>query len=767
MKNTLLIFSALLLLFSCTENTNSIHVKDIATLNKAIEHAAPGDEIVLANGVWKDAQINFFGMGTKEKPITLRAETSGSVFIEGQSYLQLGGEHLIVDGLYFRNGYTPISGVIRYMIGEDNPANNCRVTNTVIEDFTQPNRLATDQWIEFFGKNNQLDHCYISGKSNDGETLRVYLSGNEHINNHHQIVFNYFGPRPRKGGPRAETMRIGASETSFAPCFTNVSNNYFEACNGEVEIISNKTNSNSFNNNIFYKCEGSLVLRHGDYATIDGNIFIGDDDSEFYGGIRVVNSGNLITNNYFYKITGEEFRTPLAVMNGIFNAGLNRYKQVTDGVIAYNTWVDCKSPIQIGVGQNVASAGVLPASEIRDLPPIRTTIANNLIYNTRADEKPLINHSSMDGILFKNNLINNNGKVYAEYDVLQNTSIKMKQLNDWLYAPDDSQNTVLNEVYIGYDFGKINKDLFGASRTEKNSVGAINNLADAEKFKIDKKIYGPDWFNPEKVATEPKIFTASATEGDLANKILEAADGDIIELTDALYTLNTSLQITKNITLRSKNKAQLFFTGATDSIVFRMNPKGTIHLENLILKGVKGTTAFVPLKERMGMAYNVFIENCTIEDFEVVLKATKGSFSDSINFKTTIIKNCVNGIVLAADDKGDYNAEFVTFDQCEFENVQSNVINFFRDGYDESTIGGYLTVANSSFTNCGKAEKSDILIQTRGIINVKLNNNTFKNNPIENVAILWGEKNNHHNGNTVTNSGIIKVEQQQKLKILY
>ena len=64
----------------------------------------------------------------------------------------------------------------------------------------------------------------------------------------------------------------------------NVSNNYFEACNGEVEIISDKTNYNSFTHNVFYKCEGSLVLRHSNYATVDGNIFIGGDDSDFYGG---------------------------------------------------------------------------------------------------------------------------------------------------------------------------------------------------------------------------------------------------------------------------------------------------------------------------------------------------------------------------------------------------------------------------------------------------------------------------------------------------
>ena len=491
MKTNLFIAITVLFLVSCNSKLNQgqIFVEDVNALKLAIKEAKAGNEIVLKNGVWKDAQINFFGKGTKENPITLRAETPGKVFLEGQSFLHLGGNYLVVDGLYFRNGYSPTS-VIKFMINKDSIANNTRVTNTVIEDFNKPNRALNDRWIEFYGKHNKLDHCYISGKSNDGETLRVFFTGNEHINNHHQIVHNYFGPRPRKGGPRAETIRVGDSKTRLAPGFVNVSNNYFDACNGEVEIISDKTNFNSFTNNIFYKCEGSLVLRHSNYANVDANIFIGGDDSDFYGGIRAVNTGHWITNNYFYKIKGGQFRSPLAIMNGIPMTPLNRYKQVTDVVVAYNTWVDCKSPWQIGVGQNKESANVLPKYEIRSAPPIRTIIANNLIYNTQVDKKPVVNHDDMTGINFKNNVIDNNGIAYSEFDVIQNKKIKMKQLNEWLFAPLDSDNKNLNDIFNGYEFEKITHDLFGVSRENNTKIGAITQLTAAEKFKIDKKNNG-------------------------------------------------------------------------------------------------------------------------------------------------------------------------------------------------------------------------------------------------------------------------------------
>ena len=130
----------------------------------------------------------------------------------------------------------------------------------------------------------------------------------------------------------------------MTPSYVNVSNNLFEKCNGEVEIISSKSNFNQFKKNIFFECEGSLVLRHGNYANVESNIFIGNDNSKFIGGIRIINTGHWVTNNYFYKIKGNEFRSALAIMNGIPKSPLNRYNQVTDVVIAYNSFIDCKSP---------------------------------------------------------------------------------------------------------------------------------------------------------------------------------------------------------------------------------------------------------------------------------------------------------------------------------------------------------------------------------------------------------------------------------------
>ncbi len=746
---------------------SDITVSNETELKAAIEEAQAGTTIVMTDGVWQDIEIKFSGEGTDDRPITLRAETPGKVFLEGQSSLHLGGTYLVVEGLYFRNGYSPQGGVIRYQIGDDQTAFNSRVSNCVIEGFTRPNRWERDTWIGFYGQHNQLDHCYLAGKSNGGATLMVYLKGRQHFNNHHQIVNNYFGPRPRKGGPSAETMRLGGSETSMNPGYTNVSNNYFEACNGEVEIISDKSNFNSFTNNIFYKSEGSLVMRHSDFTRVSGNMFIGDEDSDFYGGIRVINSGHWITNNYFYRIRGQEFRSPLAIMNGIPKSSLNRYKQVADAVVAYNTWVDCRSPIQIGVGQNKASADVLPKSEIRSAPPIRTIIADNVIYNNQTDLHPIVNHDDMSGVTFERNVIDNGGEDYTQYDVLFNDRVKVKQINDWLYVPIESTSGALDSIYSGFGFKEIQTDLFGSSRKRQNRIGAIVDASAAESFLINTKNYGPSWYNPKKELAKPEIHKASRE--NLIESIEQAKPGDIIELTDVSYQLDQSIQVDKPITLRSAegNRAKIVYTGDNGTPAFRMNPKGSLNVNNISLNGSADQLAFAPLDIDMSSAYKLFLDDCIVDGFDYVLRASKGSFADSVKILNSTIQNCQNGIVLAADERGNYNAEMVTISGSTFQNIGQNVIHFYRGGYDESTIGGVLTLMDNTFTNCGRQEQSGILLKTRGIINVDLNGNTFKNNPVQSVAVLWGAKNNKHSDNVLINSGKIVVQEQQKLELLY
>lgn len=757
----------LLLLLGCnqTENSNSILVKDINALQEAIKNAEAGDDIVMAEGVWKDVQIEFSGQGTENNPIILRAENPGKTTIEGASSLKIGGSYLVVRDLYFKNGYASDKNLIQFKIDDENIAMHSKVTNCVIEEFTQPNREDSDHWVEFWGRHNELSNCYITGKSNFGPTVMVRLKGNQHIKNYHKIINNHFGPRPRKGGPHGETLQIGDSYTSMTPSHTIVSNNLFDRCNGEVEIISSKSNFNEFTNNVFFESEGSLVLRHGNYAKIDGNVFIGNDASEFIGGIRVINTGHWITNNYFYKIKGKVFRSPLAVMNGIPKSPMNRYNQVTDVVVAYNSFIDCESPFQFGVGSNISQKDVLPESEIRSARAERTIVANNLIYNQKTENPLVLAHDAVDGVLFKNNMFNGPKNMVGITEGFLSQDFKMKKLTEDLYVPEQNYTS----VYKGFDFENITNDLFGKDRSKQDAVGAIIVPVADGKVLVDKKKYGTDWFNVDGEAYKSQKLQVSNAD-ELREQIEKANSGDVIVLKSGTYTIDEKIIIGKDLTLVSADKgekAEFIFT--SDSTAFELHPKARLNLKDVVLVGNGNQNAFGMLQKNMSKAYDLFMENVELSDFNKILETSKGSFADTISVIGSSIKNSKQGFLVnkETDDKGDYNAEFVIIKNTEFNNIQGKILDYHRGGYDESTIGGNLIFHNNTVTNSGKMEPEHILIKNRGIINVDFSDNTFKNNPVALIAVLWGEKDQKPVNNTIQNSGKIDVVQNLKLKLMY
>jgi len=752
---------------------NAISVANITELNKAIENSEAGDEIILANGIWKDVEIKFRGKGTKDKPITLKAETPGQVSIEGQSYLKFGGEYLVVQGLHFKNGFSPSNAVIDFKISHkdapDEISNNCKVTNCVIEDFNKPKRDNSDLWVQFWGRHNELSNCYIAGKTNRGPTVRVSIAGIESINNYHQIVNNHFGPRPVKGGPSGETIQLGDSYTSMSPSHTMVANNLFEECNGEVEVISSKTNFNVFKNNVFYKSEGSLVTRHGNYVTVDGNYFIGDGVNENYGGIRIINTGHWVVNNYFYGLKGKSFRSPLAVMNGIPKSPLNRYNQVTDVVVAYNTYVNCSSPWQFGVGQNLAQSDVLPKSEIRSARAIRTTVANNIIYNEKGLENIVVENDKADGVTFKSNIINNQGVAFNGFNKgIIEASLELRKLSDNIYIPVGVPSDF--EAYDGFDFNTIENDLLGVSRKDSKSVGAVIGKEVSNPNILDKSKYGSTWYSNEVEIKDPITHVVTKAE-ELQPKIDEASHGDIIALAEGAYRLDKSLVINKTLTIQSQGnqKVQLVYTGEANTPLFSLQPYGKLTAKNIMIKGDGSNYAFASLKENMSNHFGLTVLDSEISDFGYVLKAYKESFAERVTFENTSISNCENGIELSEEtnDKGDYNTEYLTISNCNFNNVKANVVDYYRGGYDESTIGGNLLVTGSTFTNCGAKENNGMLLNHRGIINVNITKNTFNNNAVQFVSILWGAKNNVESDNILNNSGQIKTEENLKLKLMY
>ena len=390
-------FLALLTLaFSSLACAADLSARDPKELSKSLKSAKPGDVIVMQDGEWKDMKIEFSVDGTLDQPITLRAQTPGKVRLTGASRLRVAGSHLIVDGLLFTDGGIAEGHVIQVQGKDGNPNTGCRITNCAVIDYNPPNIVlpttqastqssaapsqgpppGTSHYLSLWGTNHRVDRCYFRGKQTNGPTLVVWV---ENQPNDHQIDRNYFAHRPPLGRNGGETMRIGTSDVSMKVSRAVVEQNYFERCDGEAEIISNKSCENVYRGNTFVESQGCLTLRHGNRATVDGNFFFGNG-REGTGGIRVVGEDHKIFNNYLEGLAGRDFQSAMPFVNGIPNSKLNEYFRVQRAIVCFNTFVNCAQNITFGIGHTGRN---------RIEEPWDVTLANNLIV-TNAAKTPLI-----------------------------------------------------------------------------------------------------------------------------------------------------------------------------------------------------------------------------------------------------------------------------------------------------------------------------------------------------------------------------------------
>ena len=325
---------------------------------KAVTAAKPGDTITLSPGEWKDAELLLDTQGTAEAPITMRAAEPGKTVLTGKSRLRFGGNHLVVTGLFFKGAYHK-DDLIQFRKDSKAPSSHCRLTECAVVDCNAPKAVET-RWIGLYGQHNRIDHCSIQGKTSRGTTLVVWLDGQIA---EHRIDHNYFGPRPPLKVNGGETIRVGDSKSSMQVCRTIVEANCFEQCDGEAEIISNKSCENIYRGNTFRRCSGALTLRHGNDCLVEGNFFFGEN-SKSAGGVRIIGERHRVTGNYFQDLGGLETRAALCLVNGLKDSPLNGYFQVRDALITRNTWVNCRQPIYIGQtdedrGNDLAPQGVV------------------------------------------------------------------------------------------------------------------------------------------------------------------------------------------------------------------------------------------------------------------------------------------------------------------------------------------------------------------------------------------------------------------------
>lgn len=706
----------LLLLSGIKAIAAEIRVANGKELEAAIAAAKPGDRIIMRDGIWKDTTIRFNATGTEKDSIVLEAQTAGKVILSGNSSLKLSGTYLVARGLSFKDGYS------KYVItfsDKEKTALHSRVTNCAITDYNPSLKTETNHWIELWGKNNRVDHCSISGKTNEGCTLVVWLKGVENHENYHRIDHNYFGERPPLGSNGGETIRIGTSHNSMFRSNTIVEWNTFEKCSGEVEIISNKSCNNTYRNNLFLESQGSMVFRHGNDCLVENNIFMGNN-KPYTGGVRIINEGHTVRNNYFMGLTGQDFRGPLVLMNGVPNSPLNRYNQVKNATVTRNVFYNC-SAFQLGAGSD----------EERTLPPITSVLSDNIVYTTTAIA-PMVVYTDSKGIDFKNNILD------SPYSKSINgfTAKKLKWKNQ-------------NGIFVPQGHDGIDFNIFQA---------------------VLKTVTGTNWEVKDKSTyrTKEVVIPVAPGVGTLEKALKKAKGPTRLVLAAGQYSIQEPLAINGTVTISgstAKSPPILSYEAKikNDGPMIRMETGARLQLEAITIEGKQNPALrYVissPVENTPG-SYSIFMNKVQVSGFRntgsAIFKAEKGTFADTLQITNSRFTDNNIGLELAAEkeDKGTYNAENVILKNTVFANFNRSVLDYYRGGNDESTVGGNLVVDHCVFTKIG-TQKEDQVIASTGIVNVRITNSVFTEN--KNIPLQLKGKNNTLTHSVFFNSGTVKT----------
>lgn len=751
----------------CGANANTYKVSDIESFNKAVKNVQPGDSIIMADKIWENVELKFKAKGNKTAPIVLTAETPGKCIVEGISQLRLSGEYLIVDGLVFMNGHSPKGKVvIDFRTSSEDFAYNSIVRNCVIDHFNYPDKSVQDHWVEVWGKNNTVEYCYFAGKKNLGTTLVIWPNGEKHAPNYHHIYRNYFGERPRLGSNGGETMRIGTSTYSLQNSNSIIEENYFEHCNGETEIISVKSCENKIINNTLLECEGSIVLRHGNNNEVSGNILIGNG-KPYTGGIRIINAGHKVFNNYLSGLRGNEFRYPLVIMNGVPNSVLNRYHKVRNVEIAYNTFIDCCTAWHLCLGSD---------QERTDIPE-NVSIHANVVYSPDTDEL-VKEYDNIKGFKFENNVLIGKSGLIKEYG---GDDTKYNQIN----TREGFTTVIPDKKEVSSDY--IKTDINGRKRNSDKTVGAFEaDSKSARRFIPNQTNCGPryQWnkINPSAKA-EGQVIKVQPGFNTLYKAIKKSSAGDTLELSEGNYINEKKITISHDLIIRADSKAVKRPIISVDDkesntvSLFEMKEGASLKLIDVALNGKDGNARQAKYAIFIGGQnsiehYNLLIDNCDIYNFSqsdgAVISAQKSTFTDTIRIVNSTISNSCRGIALnrEKDDKGLYNAEYVILQNTTFRNMKEWAVHFYRGGNDESTLGGFLIVDHCIFDNVNN-NPDQYMIKHTGWVNCNITNSLFLNSPnIKGIINL--DKRTHSISNCcLIKSGKVKVKGEAQSSNIY
>ncbi len=678
-------------LCSLSASAKSVEVSNAHAFNEAAKVALAGDTIILKSGVWNDSRLFVKrAEGTPEAPIVVMAERMGDVILMGNSSICISGSFVHVSGLVFTGvtGGTENKFVIDTKTSKDDFAYDCVISDCVVDSFNPLDKDVQTTYVSVYGKRNIVENCYLAGKTNKGPTLIVWPNDERSQENYHRIRRNYIGTRPSFGANGGETLRIGTSTVSKSNSNTIIEENYFERCDGEVEIISLKSCENQVINNTFFECQGGMTIRHGDRNVVTGNFFNGNEVQNT-GGVRIINEGHTVSNNLFYKLRGKDFYCTLAVMNGVPNTLINGYHKVRDVEVKNNTFVECGSYFELCVGKGYRD---------RDDKPENVNFTKNMIYGVN-EEVLIKEHDTDHGVKFKDNVIFNS-KGAMKGSAAKAVTFEMGEMG------------VNIPIYKDY----------GIDWPE-------------DKFIPSSKNCGAQWYleslEARRVAAAhaPRYIPVAAGENNLACAIARANNGDVLVLADGAHVIMKPIDIYKDLTILAFSDAAPVIELACD-YGFELYT-GKVTFEGIAFDGAgvsAPATALFATGAQDSRNFHLVLNDCSIKNFTAedgaIYKAGMNACADLIALNNCSVSDSFRVLDLAAEVelKGKYNSEYVVLKDCEFSNITEWVVNYIRLGVEDSTLGGSLSVEGCSFENVSAAAPEAIIL-TDGIKRIHIGEN--------------------------------------------
>lgn len=533
---------------SCTETFSSVSdLEDAAT-----QTMTAGTTLCLADGVYsEDLQLKFGGEGTEAAPIKVAAATPGNVtFSGGEVSIKMGGSYTQLQGFIFEDVIFS-SSLIETRFGTHDLCYNCRITeNTVV------NAVASGSsgiYAHIYGKDVWFDHNILSGKTvaNPMVSLNRWVSSDwdeetqiAELAQGIVVYANYIANRPPADAKfyasnddnDYEAIRTGLSDTHQYPGNSIVSGNLFENIQGEAEVISNKGSNNVITNNTVRNSYGSITNRHGNTNVISNNFMFGDG-YPYAAGLRIVDDGHTITNNYIegarYQNTSHHGGIVIIGSDGAGDSN-NGYQQVENVHIAHNTVVDSVNSINIDGGGKSSQ-------------PKQVYFANNIVDKGIGDVFVDTDRGVSSDSYYSGNIVFGSGAL-ADTDEVSATdlgatfmSAELAVDETGLYRPSDlSSGLAADTDYEKGDFSAVETDMDGTVRGDSTEVGAddVNDFATVNQ-PLTYADVGPSYAyeKPAAIMVEADIANADFEDG-----ITSWSGGDIISTDDGAFAGN-GLQI--------------------------------------------------------------------------------------------------------------------------------------------------------------------------------------------------------------------------------